>query len=103
MILDEGRFFDHQKGHVKKTKSILDNDIITNNDNEWEANGSISRSTVPLSSPSSISSVRPSSNLSPIKKVRMLSDLYLRCQNQPPQEDKMGEINSTSLAKDDFK
>lgn len=54
MIFDEGGVYGHQKGHVEKPKSVLDN-IITNNDNEQLANGSISRS---LSPP--ISRVNPS-------------------------------------------
>ena len=52
VIFDEGGVHGHQKGHVEKPKSVLDNDIIVDNDNENPTNGSISRSPSPPRSPS---------------------------------------------------
>jgi len=34
VIFDEGGVYGHQKSHVEKTKSVLNDDIIVDNDNE---------------------------------------------------------------------
>ena len=100
-FFDRGGVYDHQKGHVKKPKSVLDDGIIVDNDNDKPANESISRSPRPPSDPSQI--LRASSSSSPQRKVRRLSDIYERCQNQAHEEDPIGEIvNFALLAKVDF-
>ena len=101
MIFDEGGVYGHQKQHIEKTKSVLDDDVIADNDNEQPANGSISRSPSPPRNPSPIPRASPSS--SPPRKVRRLSDIYNRCQNQAHEEDPIGEtLNFVLLAKTDF-
>ena len=79
----------------------MDDDVITNNDNEKPANGSISRSLSPPRNPSPIPRARLFSSTP--RKVRRLSDINERCQNQEYEEDPIGEIvNFALLAKADF-
>lgn len=53
-IFYEGGVYGHQKCHVEKTKSILNDDIIVGNDHEQPSNVSVTRGLTPPRSPSSI-------------------------------------------------
>jgi len=79
VIFDEGGVYGHQKGHVEKKKSVLNDDIIVDNDHEQPINVSVTSGLIPPSNPSSISSTSSSSptySPSSTRKVRRLSDIY---------------------------
>lgn len=106
VIFYEGGVYGHPKDHVEKKKSILNDDIIVDNDHEQPTNVSVTSGLTPPSSPSSISSTSSSSpTSSPIstRKVRRLSDIYERSENQAHEEGPIGEIvNFALLAKAKF-
>ena len=106
VIFYEGGVYGHQKGHVEKTESVLDDDIIVDNDHKQPTNISVISGLTPQSSPSSIystSSSSPTSSPSSTRKVRILSDIYQRSENQAHEESPIGEIvNFALLAKVDF-
>ena len=83
VIFYEGGVYGHQKGHVEKRKYVLNDDIIF--DIEEPSNASVSSCLTPPRSPSSISSVScssPTSSPSSTRKVRILSNIYQRSENQ---------------------
>ena len=99
VIFDEWGVYGHKKSHVEKTKSVL-NDIIVDNDNEQPTNVSVISGLTPPSSPSSISSTSsssPTSSPSSTRKVRRLSDIYKRSANQAHEENPTGEIVNFAL------
>eukprot|EP00253_Pinus_taeda_P032896 PITA_32896 len=106
VIFDEGGVYGHQKGRVEKKKSILNDDIIVDNDHEQPTNVSVTSGLTPPSNPSSISSTSsssPTSSPSSTREVRRLSDIYERSANQAHEESPIGEIvNFAILAKADF-
>jgi len=103
IIFDEGGVYGHKKGHVEKTKSILNNDIIVDNNHDQPTNVYVTSGLTPLSSPSSISSTLSSSptfSPSSTRKVIKLSDIYESSANQAHEESPIGEIvNFALLAK----
>eukprot|EP00253_Pinus_taeda_P031276 PITA_31276 len=106
VIFYEGGVYGHQKGHVEKTKYVLNDDIVVDNDHEQPTNVSVTSGLTPPRSPSSISSTSsssPTSSPSSTRKVRILSDIYERSANQAHEERSLGEIvNFALLAKAEF-
>ena len=90
---------------------VIKNNILKSQNQFWmmmiflimimSSAGSISRSLSLPRNPSPLPRARRSS--SPLRKVKRLSDIYERCQNQAHEEDPICEmVNFALLAKDDF-